>query len=274
MKVLKTRAAERGVNLHVVGTHPQILSGEAQLGLDASYQKSNASLAVAATAVHLRRLGHQDVPDLLANPTADLPSRFRDGLKSVKWPGRSDIRKDGKTNITWFLDGAHTLESISLATLWFVDHVRKRNGKNLTLIFNQQTRDASALLKTLHSIVDADIQGLRFSRAIFTSNEAYKDSGHALDFVSMKDNPTQHKTLEVQNRLAKAWRNFDPSSTEPIVCQTIEEAINLAREGNASASGGDENLVFVVGSLHLVGGFLEVLEAEKSITEPLKLRRL
>lgn len=115
LEVLKKRAEAVGTQLHVVQRIPAIESGEAKLGLAGDFQKSNASLAVATAAAHLKTMGLTDVPD----PTnvTSLPSEFIKGLAEVRWPGRCDLRKEG--SISWCLDGAHTLESIQVAGEWF-----------------------------------------------------------------------------------------------------------------------------------------------------------
>jgi folylpolyglutamate synthase len=52
---------------------------------------------------------------------SDLPESFKRGLTTTKWPGRCQtvldpIRKD----VTWYLDGAHTVESLDCCMQWFV----------------------------------------------------------------------------------------------------------------------------------------------------------
>jgi folylpolyglutamate synthase len=59
--------------------------------------------------------------------------------------------------------------------------------------------------------------------------------------------------------LAAAWTELDPT-TQVQVVRTIEEAVAAVRAITKSRSGGGDVMAFVTGSLHLVGGFLEVLE--------------
>lgn len=74
----------------------------------------------------------------------------------------------------------------------------------------------------------------------------------------------------MQNALAETWKDIDPKA-DVMVVRTIEEAVKLARGiagaksecGDTKAEAGDEVKVLVTGSLHLVGGLVEVLEAEK-----------
>ncbi len=69
--------------------------------------------------------------------------------------------------------------------------------------------------------------------------------------------------LEVQRGLAETWRGVDGEAVVEVK-GSIEEAVAWCR-GIAGAEGnaGGEAMVLVTGSVHLVGGFLEVLETGK-----------
>lgn len=43
-----------------------------------------------------------------------------EALKNVKWLGRNQII-NASPNLTYFLDGAHTVESIQLCSKWYLD---------------------------------------------------------------------------------------------------------------------------------------------------------
>lgn len=54
-------------------------------------------------------------------PLRFLPTSFMDGLKNAHWPGRCQTVPDSKLGaMTWFLDGAHTQESLACCLEWFV----------------------------------------------------------------------------------------------------------------------------------------------------------
>jgi folylpolyglutamate synthase len=266
MDVLAKRAEEKGVPLTVVETHPDILNGTVEIGLAGDYQKSNASLALVMASQHLRKLGCSDVPNLIEDPNANIPPEFQDGLKNISWPGRSDIRKDGRSNTTWFIDGAHTVESIQLSVNWFADEVQRRKSRRCTLIFNQQKRDAVHLLQVLHGILAARMHRPIFQRVIFTTNVTYNASGYKPDLVSINTDAAKVQVLDVQNGLAKAWGDLD-AAAEVIVCRTIEDAVRSARDLGASSGEEEENLALVIGSLHLVGGVLDVVETTNVQTD-------
>jgi folylpolyglutamate synthase len=111
MNVVQKRAKERNVKgLKVVGQDER-LEGVA-ISPDAPFQKLNASLAIALAETVLKRL------DATFHPSSDrLSQEFKEGLEKVNWRGRCEKKTEG--NITWYLDGAHTADSIVVASKWF-----------------------------------------------------------------------------------------------------------------------------------------------------------
>lgn len=84
--------------------------------------------------------------------------------------------------------------------------------------------------------------------------------------MSMNTNSAAVGKLEVQRGLAETWRGVD-TETMVEVKGSIEEAVGWCRDvaGKESEGGQGESevMVLVTGSVHLVGGFLEVLETGK-----------
>ena len=75
----------------------------------------NASLAVKLAQIFIESQTKSSLPD------QSLPESFRQGLVSTKWPGRCQTVKDPRrADFTWYLDGAHTLESLECCASWFV----------------------------------------------------------------------------------------------------------------------------------------------------------
>ena len=77
------------------------------------HQVSNACLAVAMAQKFLERQIH-------IKPEPTLSRAFIEGLEQVRWPGRCQTIQDPKGRTTWFLDGAHTVESLDCCVRWFV----------------------------------------------------------------------------------------------------------------------------------------------------------
>ena len=289
MAVLRERATERGSELRVVAErHPQIVSGEVVLGLAADFQKTNASLAVEIAAEHLRVLGHKGL-----DVKNKLPEEFVRGLEQVKWGGRCETRLEGP--IGWHLDGGHTLESITVAGEWYAERVLASHTPNpqnsfketappvssaatatspRILLFNQQTRAGLPLLRTLHEFLSNQFEEAHpFSHVIFCSNVTFADSGFRPDLVSINVSTEELEDLRVQKELAQAWEDIDGKGSEVFVVRTIEDAVAKARQiartwternagrGGPTAEGAVK--VLVTGSVHLVGGVLEVLATEE-----------
>ena len=92
-------------------------------GLQGNHQVLNAALAVHLTNAFLRAtqspLAHTAQDD---GDTTPLLSDFvLDGLQSARWPGRcQEVSDPAHAGLTWFLDGAHTRESLDCCVEWFV----------------------------------------------------------------------------------------------------------------------------------------------------------
>ncbi|OQO12630.1 hypothetical protein B0A48_02092 [Cryoendolithus antarcticus] len=260
MKVLQQRATEKGVKLVQVPKYAALES--VKLGLHGDFQRVNASVAVAVCASHLQRLGYSNLPDPDNNDTI-IPPEFITGLERVHLGGRCETRTDTRQpDLIWYIDGGHTLESIELAARWFASAVSQPSTPSAfstrILIFNQQTRDASSLARRLHDTLASALDSAHpFQHAIFCTNTTYKDAGFKADLVSINANKEDVDSLKVQRALAESWDGVD-AEAKVHVLGTIEEAVARARELVGSGKGE----VLVTGSLHLVGGVLEVLESE------------
>jgi folylpolyglutamate synthase len=260
LKVLHERAQERKTELLEVPQYTAL--GQIKLGLHGEFQKINASVAIAVCASHLQKLGYSGLPDP-RDKDAALPAEFITGLEQVHLGGRCEVRPDAhQQGLTWYVDGGHTLESIEMAAKWFASTAAQSQSnaqkKTRILIFNQQTRDAASLARKLHDTLASALNDSHpFKHAIFCTNTTYKDAGFKVDLVSINTNKSDVDTLKVQKELAGSWDSIDPNASVHVL-STIEEAITKAR----SLAPDDQVEVLVTGSLHLVGGVIEVLESE------------
>jgi folylpolyglutamate synthase len=269
MAVLRSRAKEKGVALHVATAHPDREPGNpaaVRLGLSGDVQYKNAELAVCICNAFLRKLGFSNIPtDITTSP---LPPKFKQGLETVQLGGRCEIRIEG--NVAWHIDGGHTLDSIEATGKWYSSQPCSREvadkSKPRVLIFNQQTRDSTSLARALHETLPA-AGNCSFTHAIFCTNVTFKEAGYKPDLFSMNTSASDVEKLSVQTNLAKVWKELSPN-TEVAALPTIEEAVQFVRglaatERNKGAESEKDQVavsVLVTGSLHLVGGLLEVLE--------------
>lgn len=109
-QALERRAQEKTVDLKVVEIIPALRN--VNIKPDADFQRTNASLAVALVSAVLKNLNPS-----FSLPDNSLPQEFIDGLEQVIWRGRCEVKVDG--NIRWYLDGAHTEDSLKVAAQWF-----------------------------------------------------------------------------------------------------------------------------------------------------------
>ncbi|KKZ63130.1 folylpolyglutamate synthase [[Emmonsia] crescens] len=274
MAVLEKRAVEKEAELHVAASHPELTPNNpaaVRLGLSGEFQYTNANLAVAVAGSFLRSRGFEGIPaDMSSSP---LPKKFKRGLETTKLGGRCETRFE--KNVAWYIDGGHTLESIEATGKWFASQQPSADGSLPSskdskpnpriLIFNQQTRDSVGLARALHTTLSLSSANLIFTHAIFCTNVTFKQAGYRPDLVSINTNASDVEALRVQRALAETWKELSPS-TEVLAKATIEEAVEVvreiakAREQEGSARDEAEVSALVTGSLHLVGGLLEVLE--------------
>jgi folylpolyglutamate synthase len=74
-------------------------------------------LAGAALTMEHGRGSEEQVP---VSPTFPVSSSVASGLKFCTWPGRNQIINEGLVH--YFLDGAHTSESLRLCADWFIQN--------------------------------------------------------------------------------------------------------------------------------------------------------
>lgn len=109
--VLGERAQEKGVHLAVLGIDSRLR--QVRIRPDAQFQKKNATLAVALATAALEKLG------VATACGPELPKEFVDGLEQTVFRGRCEVKTEDK--VAWYLDGAHTSDSLKMSARWFAD---------------------------------------------------------------------------------------------------------------------------------------------------------
>ncbi|KAJ7904662.1 Mur ligase [Mycena olivaceomarginata] len=264
LDVLRQRAKDlKSSEFNVVSAIPEL--SKIKLGLSGTHQIINATLAVhlARSFINSRSSVPSDV--LLADDVVK-------GLENARWPGRCQTVPDPAfSNTTWYMDGAHTLESIACCVQWFVSpgiglQADASKKENRILIFNcTNGRSGSTFLGSIQSHIAAqlklfnsdEIASSFFDHVIFCTNVTYADGGFKADITTVAMDPVDLAELKTQNQLAAAWSSLIPTfpAANIHVLSSIEHAINLVRQLQSET--GNAN-VLVAGSLHLVGGVFEV----------------
>ncbi|KAF8419433.1 folylpolyglutamate synthase, partial [Tirmania nivea] len=278
--VLESRAKERGVLGGEVRwvKEEEVLPPDTKLGLQGGFQWGNAALAVAVASEALRVITAGEVDYAKTHlGKGELPELVRRGLRETVWAGRCQVLADerlGNGRLVWCLDGAHTVDSLEAAGRWFVereggilsqqsehDDGRVERKKRIRiLLFNQQTRDAATLLKALHRTVTISVSTHPFfTHVIFTTNVTRR-TGYSADLVSNGTSTSDVDNLTVQRALEQEWGvlNSGEGGAKRWLCGSIEEAVEKIR--TVVGEEGGEGVVLCTGSLHLVGGALEVLD--------------
>ncbi|XP_060079095.1 folylpolyglutamate synthase, mitochondrial-like [Ylistrum balloti] len=174
LQVIKERAQEIGSPLRkILPLEDLDLQGRnLELGIEGNMQKVNAALAIqlSKTWIEERRDSTQK-EDCRGNNWCNRDEEMCQGLALCKWAGRNQSIK--KHRLTYYLDGAHTLESMEQCVEWFqsvseqeADTIRGKVVK--VIIFNTTgDRDPSILITPL-----TDCQ---FDLAAFCPNIAFSN---------------------------------------------------------------------------------------------------
>ncbi|KAL6441214.1 hypothetical protein ACFW04_003478 [Cataglyphis niger] len=266
MCILRKRAAERRCrDLRVV---PAIQTREwndvfSSVGLN-SIQQQNASLSINLALEWMK--SRCDKPPLMINNTivnnTKYVTSFRDNyqsdkvdlsqtvylnktataLASCKWPGRTQILRTSVAD--FFLDGAHTVESIVNCISWFTRVNRKTSSK--FLIFNTSgDRNSLQLLKLLKS--------LDFDKAYFAPN--------CVGVPSIEDMNSTHAQNMMEEQRKKCEKHCELWGENSEVKNNVTEVlIDIKRYASLKMTRNDKMEVLVTGSLHLIGAVLTIID--------------
>lgn len=260
MEVVERRAQEKNAPLTILHAKDISKLEGVEIGLAGIHQKYNALTAIELCKIWLKRIRGTELDQ-------DVPEGFKKGLELVKWPGRGQQLsiKDTKyatlkNNATWYLDGAHTIESLQVCAEWFKNTIAKSNENNdniRVLVFNcTHGRDSNHLLKVIANIQPQ----VQFDHVIFTTNITFRE-GYTTD--NTNKTVSMEEVVSVQQALAKSWKEHVPefSNDHIHVVGTIEDAVDFAVDISKKSS--DKHVqVLTTGSLIMVGNTLTVLGIE------------
>ncbi|GAA5908446.1 hypothetical protein JCM8208_006198 [Rhodotorula glutinis] len=285
LDVLESRAKElKASSFTVIPEHPQLKN--VKLGLAGVHQRSNASLALALVQSFLSSprcppafsesyitpaptTAPADASTLPSLPSSlvapdPIPASIVSALEQTRWPGRCQVSPDPEVKgVRWYLDGAHTVESLKCCGEWFEEASLKGSDASVrALIFNCTSgRSGLSLLGTLLSSLSSQ----PFQHVIFCTNTTYSTGSSSGDMTSKAVDDKDLETLATQHELAEAWielsKGREPSA-QVHVLGSVQEAVEVVR-GAAGAAAGPRDVrvdALVAGSLHLVGGVLAVAD--------------
>lgn len=181
---------------------------------------------------------------------------FVKAFSSAHCDGR--FQKFQLNGINFFLDGAHTKESLVICGNWFQQQVQQKSSSINILLFNLTgDRDSESMLKSVHP--------LGFHHVIFTTNiptKSKKSNKHNSENFHLTLKNTQLERCQAHQKI---WFALDESQNSNAngnnVCETIQQALELIY--NIKDNNEVTINVLVTGSLHLVGATLGLLDKSR-----------
>lgn len=258
MRVLKKRAIEKNCQLYVAPPFEDYTWENLSpiLGITANVQRQNASLAIQLASKWISSKTSGGVTrnaDVRLTHYAEIPEHFSMdkvaiGLASCKWPGRTQILRCSVAD--FFLDGAHTLESIQSCISWFKYMTGKRNGPKILIFNTTGKRDSSEFLFSLKS--------LHFEKAYFVPNYAG---------IQTADDTANSAGSNKEKALCE--KHFQLWGSGAVLGDSLFDVLESIKQGflkNSKWNTQNKPQVLVTGSLHLVGAALAILDPNLTMT--------
>ncbi|KAI0213240.1 Folylpolyglutamate synthase, mitochondrial [Lamellibrachia satsuma] len=299
--VIADRAQQIGCPLHITPPLDSYdwQDHQCHLGIPGEKQVLNVSLALQLSRIWRRRRSeekmisqtgvgvslpeHPHLADAIgvAEPFS-ITEKEAAGVSTCRWAGRNQVIK--KPGISYYLDGAHTPLSLEACLHWFTDtstQESQRYGGSVArvLVFNcTGDRSPESLLKHLLPC--------HFDCAVFCPNFAstYSKTADQTNYT-VAPQTTQNKCVTNENAWLKLLsdqniageRNDIPSVASTRVFANIHDALQWISQGRDPLFGMAANdsgkvpetlvkcrhlQVLCVGSLHLIGGVLGLLQPD------------
>ncbi|KAK0159708.1 hypothetical protein PV327_010795 [Microctonus hyperodae] len=247
MSVLYDRANEKKCLLSVVPpiSNYSFDKNPPKLGIAANIQYYNASLAIQLSKAWLSAQKNNNKFNNTNNEkvsTIDI-NKVELALANCKWPGRTQLLRGNYIN--FYLDGAHTIESIEGCIEWFINQTNNSKRKRILMFNVMGNRDARIFLNVL--------KPLNFHSAFFVPNVS--GIGDNLD----QDNKL-HPATEQINGCEINCNYWDDNG---IYAPSVNQALKLINEKYQLYNGINDDCkieLLITGSLHLVGAALSVLD--------------
>ncbi|KEG11437.1 folylpolyglutamate synthetase [Trypanosoma grayi] len=192
-------------------------------------------------------------------PTLPLDEVERNVLRTMTFPGRSQVVPiNGGADVTLYLDGAHTYESLSSATRWFMDESSVMTGdanpRRVLLFYS--SRDPSRVLKAFMPFVQ------HFSKVVIA--KVYNPRTVKTE-ESMNEENQAHKELVA---VTECWRNLYgevtclPCGTRFNSLQDLIDLVVPAASDHEDASKPAQ--IFVTGSFFLIADVMKLISTHES----------
>lgn len=264
LEVIKSRALEKSCPVYIC----EALRGppDIRLGIKGSAQRTNASLAVQISKYFLACYkGEQEhkienVPgaQILETNFSELGDKFQEALANCSWSGRCQIIKYPNKRLTFFLDGAHTKESMDNCIEWFqqTSEQEDKHASKILMVNIIGERNKGEILRPL-------CRNCIFDEAIFSTNRTGANNPRSETYA--KDN--SDKGIENVRYNASTWINLLQEykienrnlRTVSNILEGMDHLMELSKLNPCKSYH-----VLATGSLHFVGAMLETLPSDIS----------
>lgn len=209
-----------------------------------SVHKLNISLAIQLAFDWLIHKGHLPATQNRRHCTEKIIA----GIENFHWPGRYQVIDRGESR--FYLDGAHTMESIEACLDWYKNTSRTNTFKCL-IFFVTGTRDVESLAKP---VLNADLFDL-----ILICPNIVDSQATIVDNVNAHTN--ENELVKKCHGIKQKFLNISNGGNVPIqVLSSVSDALKLLEEDI-----GKEKDVLITGSLYLVGTALIALNPQKPL---------
>ena len=270
--VLLQRAEERNCPIKIcppLDEYQTVENRKMRLGINGEVQKLNASLALQICDYFISKTIDSSVDPTrrsMIDPTTTtnqlyangfkLNNDYLDAIEECKWKGRFEVM-NLKNKSTFYLDGAHTVESLNYCIDWFRSECRtiderQTNEEKLykILIFNcTGCRDYGQLLSPLLSVGKFDMVCFTTNlKKIEDLNDTKSDMFYAAYCPSNQDELKENVLSSLH--FTGSVKHFD-------CLENCLKSIHMKNEENLSNN--LKTKVLVTGSIHLIGGVISLL---------------
>ncbi|XP_015795375.1 folylpolyglutamate synthase, mitochondrial-like isoform X1 [Tetranychus urticae] len=270
MQVIHNRSVEKDTEVIIcprMENYENLTPYKINLGIDGHVQRVNASLALQISRYFHLKMTSAEINRkqlITLGKGFALDKEEASGLVKTNWPGRCQLITKGRVN--YFLDGAHTVESLDNCCNWFKQksYLQSSNEKIIRILFF-----FSAGLRQYEPLIQRVAQE-SFDVAIFPSNyienieiypEMMPDSRFEIDKISDRINKTREMWQAIQKDLNRNPDNFHQFSS-------LNKALNFLDSNELIEKYGvqdDYKLhVLVTGSLLFVGNVLALINPDPS----------
>lgn len=263
MKVLKNHAEKVGSPFYL---SPDLSDfGKIQLGLSGKHQELNASLALSLCYFFFKNemIKLETKEKEGQAPSYQLNDNILKGLKECYFMGRGE-KIFFENKIHFYIDGAHTQESLELAVKWFKEEIQskeKREEKKFPKIENVEDEKRENLIienENIKNILVFNYTEPRDPLKLLIPLMKFKfDLIILCPIESMKDSLI--KNVKVSKNQQDKLKNLKENLKDDriIVPENIDQFLEWVFKQN------DKNLL-VTGSLYLVGDFKKKFNFEKA----------